>query len=409
MTYIKRAIENTFLQYSREFGVVLLTGARQCGKTTMLRHLASLEDTPRTYVSLDDLNLRNMAKNDPKGFLQIYPPPVLIDEVQYAPELFPYIKIHVDEHQTSGDFWLTGSQIFKMMDGVQESLAGRVGLLQMTPLSHSEILGVVSTPFILDFPSLIARCKNIPAITLPEIYETIFRGGMPAMAAGKHESTNSIYSGYISTYIERDIRGLSGNIDVLKFYNFITAAASMIGQVLNFKTLADAADISIPVAKDWLNILEKLGLIFYLPPYSNNFLKRSISKPKMYFYDCGLVAHLTMWGSSTTLMNGALNCSILENFVISEIVKSYLNAGLRPRIYYYRDKDAKEIDVVLEADGTLYPMEIKKTATPDKRLISVFNVLDKSGMQRGKGAVICSTDRLATFDSDNFIIPVSCI
>lgn len=406
MNYIKRAMEDTFIRLSREFPAILLTGPRQVGKTTMLQKLASDENAGREYVTLDDLTERQMAKNDPKMFLQIHKPPVFIDEVQYAPELFTYIKIHIDQHHRAGDFWLTGSQVFKLMEGVQESLAGRVCLLHMSTISQAEIYGVQTTPFTLDLDQLTHRINERSPVDTPALYDRIFRGGMPALISGQYSDYRAVYSSYISTYIDRDVREISGTIDSLKFMDFITASASLCGQMLNYNTLAETAGINQITVKSWLGILEKLGIIFYLHPYSNNMLKRMVTKPKLYFYDCGLVSYLTKWSNGSTLMNGAMSGAILENFTVSEIVKSYQNSGRDAFIYYYRDKDTKEIDILIEDSGKLFPMEIKKTATPQSQLTRVFKVIDKTTLERGTGAVLCTTDKLSAFDSQNLIVPV---
>lgn len=406
MAYINRAMEATFKRMAQEFSVVLLTGPRQVGKTTMLKRLAEAEGVNREYVTLDDITEREMAKNDPKLFLQLHKPPVFIDEVQYAPELFPYIKIYVDEHQQAGDFWLTGSQIFKLMDGVQESLAGRVCLLHMSPLSQAEACGCTSEPFTVDFERLLMRSKAVSPASIQAVFERIWRGGMPAIVSGVKKEQAAVYSSYISTYIDRDVKEIADRVDSFKFLNFVTVVAALTSQMVNYKTIADAVEISVPTVKNWLNILERLGIIFYLHPYSNNLLKRMVTKPKLYFYDSGLVAYLTKWTDSETLMNGAMSGAILENFVVSEIVKSYQNAGLEPFIYYYRDKDNKEIDIVLERNGTLYPLEVKKTMMPDKRWTNVFGVLDKTSLKRGTGGILCLSDKFTAFDRDNLIIPV---
>lgn len=406
MRYIRRAMEHTFLRLSNEFPALLLTGPRQVGKTTMLQRLAEEENKNREYVTLDDLTEREMAKNDPKMFLQIHKPPVFIDEVQYAPELFTYIKIHVDQNHHPGDFWLTGSQVFKLMDGVSESLAGRVCLLQMSPMSQSEACGAVTEPCEVNFDKLALRVRERKAVDAPEIYRRIWNGGMPALLSGHNSDHRAVYSSYISTYIDRDVKEISGAIDSLKFMSFITAAAALTGQMLSYKAIAEAAGVDVISAKSWLGILERLGIIFYLHPYSNNMLKRMVTKPKLYFYDSGLAAYLTKWSDSDTLMNGAMSGAILENFAVSEIIKSYQNCGVEPYIYYYRDKDTREIDVLMERDGKLFPIEIKKTAMPDNRLTRVFSVIDKAALARGTGAVLCTTDRLSAFDSQNLIVPV---
>ena len=406
MEYISRHLENRILEISRSYAAILLTGPRQSGKTTMLRRLAEKENAGRGYVTLDDLNERDMAKNDPKMFLQLHKPPVLIDEVQYAPELFTYIKIYIDEHHNPGDFWMTGSQIFRLMRGVQESLAGRVALLHMSPLSQREIMGVPCVPFDTDFDRLLAEKEQLPAVTAPELFERLWLGSMPGIVSRQYPDRNVFYSSYLSTYVERDVRDLSGSVDALKFTRFITAVAARASQLLNYNALAEDADIDIQTAKAWINILETLGIIFLLHPYSNNVLKRTIKTPKVYFYDTGLVCYLTRWSSPEVAESGAMSGALLENYTVSEIMKSYQNAGREPYLYFYRDRDAKEIDVILEGDGKLCPLEIKKTATPDKRLTRVFGVIDKAPLQRGTGAILCMADRFSAFDRENLIVPI---
>lgn len=406
MEYINRHMEKQVLELSKSYPAILVTGPRQAGKTTMLRSLAKNENIGREYVTLDDLTTRDMAKNDPALFLQLHKPPVLIDEVQYAPELFTYIKIYVDEHHNPGDFWMTGSQIFRLMRGVQESLAGRVALLHMSPMSQREITGAPCVPFTANFDQLLAESKNIAPVATPELFERIWMGCMPGLVSGRYTDRNIYYSSYLSTYVERDVRELSGNIDALKFNRFVIAVAARTSQLLNYKALADDADIDMPTAKAWVNILETLGIIFLLHPYSNNVLKRTIKTPKVYFYDTGLVCYLTKWSSPEVAESGAMSGALLENFAVSEIMKSYQNAGREPYLYFYRDRDAKEIDVIMEGDGKLCPLEIKKTATPDKRLTRVFGVIDKSPLQLGTGAVLCMSEQFSAFDRDNLIVPI---
>ena len=404
MNYISSNLEKVVLEVTKEYPVVLVTGPRQVGKTTMLQKL--MEGTERSYVSLDDLNERNIAKNDPELFLQLHKPPVLIDEVQYAPELFTYIKIHVDKNHMPGGFWLTGSQVFKLMSGVQESLAGRVAVLSLTSLSQAEICGGKMEPFTIDLEALSARSKERKQADTRDIFEQIFRGSMPVIVSGQNSNSHIFYSSYLTTYVERDVKELSDAIDSLKFLRFITAVAARSGQLLNVADIVRDADINQKQAKDWLGILETLGIIFYLHPYSNNLLKRLVKTPKMYFYDTGLVCYLTRWSSAETLESGAMNGAILENFVVAEIRKTYLNSGKEPMMYYYRDKDAKEIDIVLEHDGILNPIEVKKTSNPGSELIKVFNLLDRASTPRSKGAVICMKPELSAIDRENYIVPV---
>lgn len=406
MDYISRHMESKIMELSKSYSAILLTGPRQAGKTTMLRSIAEKENIGREYVSLDDLNTRDMARNDPALFLQLHKPPVLIDEVQYAPELFTYIKIHIDEHREPGAFWMTGSQIFRLMQGVRESLAGRVALLHMSPLSQREIIGAPCVPFSTDLNTLMNESRSIQPVITPEMYKRIWTGSMPGIVSGQYADRNIYYSSYLSTYIERDVRDISGSVDALKFNRFVTAVAARTSQLLNYKALADDSDIDEITAKTWVNILETLGIIFLLHPYSNNVLKRTIKTPKVYFYDTGLVCYLTKWSSPEVVESGAMSGALLENFAVSEIMKSYQNAGLEPYIYFYRDRDTKEIDVIMEGDGQLFPLEIKKTASPDKRIIKTFGVINKAPLKIGTGAVLCMADKLGAFDRENLIVPI---
>ena len=404
MPYLKRSLEKVVLQVSKEYPVVLISGPRQVGKTTMLKKL--MEGTDRNYVTLDDLQERALAKNDPEMFLQLHKPPILIDEVQYAPELFSMIKLIVDKEHRKGDFWLTGSQIFDLMKGVQESLAGRVAVLSLSSLSQTEIYGGEDRPFQIEIEHLMKRKEGRTSADLQEIFRRIFQGSMPAIVSNEVSNNSIFYGSYLSTYIERDVRNLSDSIDSLKFLRFLTAVAARCSQMLNVNEIARDADINLKQAKDWMGILETLGIIFYLHPFSNNMLKRLVKTPKYYFYDTGLVAYLTKWSSPETLENGAMNGAILENYVVSEIRKSYLNSGKAPFMYYYRDKDAREIDIVLEQNGELNPIEIKKSANPAPEILRSFSVLEKTGLKRGKGAVICMKMELSAFNQENFIVPV---
>ena len=408
MRYIMRDLQDVFLQVSKQFKVVLVTGPRQVGKTTMMKRL--MEGTNRKYVSLDDVALRDLAKNDPKAFVDTYTPPVFIDEVQYAPELFTYVKIQVDNRQQVGDYWMSGSQVFRLMRGISESLAGRVGLLDLFPLSQNEIYNKKKClPLSMCFDSLKQRAEGIPKASPLDIFERIYNGGMPQIIAEGTDSRDRFYESYVRTYLERDVRDLSGSIDVLKFYRFMVAVAARTAQLVNFKSIADDADIDQVTVKGWLNILEAMGLIFYLHPFSNNLLKRNLKSPKLYFYDCGLAAYLTRWNGIEALMNGAQSGALLENFVISEVAKGYHNSGRTPRLNYFRDKDNKEIDLLWEENGYLYPLEIKKTSSPDIRMTKVFRLLEKSGKILGSGGIACLYDDFLPLSKDNYVVPIGCV
>lgn len=408
--YITRHMEKPVMELNREYPVLLITGPRQVGKTTMLEQLIKKEGRGRTKVTLDDLTIRELAKTDPKMFFQLYQPPLLIDEVQYAPELFPYIKIMVDDRHQTGDFWLTGSQLFKMMEGVQESLAGRVAMLHLSSLAQSEIMGQsAGEPFSLELPLLSNRQKMRTILRTPEIFQRIYQGGMPALVSGAYTNSSIFYSSYIDTYMERDVRRLSNDLDSLKFLRFLRSTAARTAQQVNYKGIADDAEIDQTTVKNWLHVMETLGIIFLLEPYSNNVLKRTVSTPKLYFYDSGLVCYLTRWSSPETAMEGAMNGALLENYVVAEIIKTYQNAGQEPFLYYYRDKDAREIDLILERDGKLFPIEIKKMAAPPRKLTKVFDLIDKSPLQRGTSAILCMADQLGAFDKENLIVPISLI
>ncbi|MCD8149736.1 MAG: ATP-binding protein [Clostridiales bacterium] len=404
MNYIKRDIENKILSLSHEYACLLITGPRQVGKTTVLRQLMSPE---RNYVTLDDMEERKLAKNDPALFLQMHDLPVLIDEVQYAPELFSYIKIAIDNGVSPGSFWLTGSQSFRMMELAQESLAGRTALLHMPGLSQHEIYGSGDNiPFSVNLNDLKTRKSTGAPANLAGIYQRIWNGVLPGYISGKYSDRNVFYSSYLQTYIDRDVSDLMALTDKLLFQDFIRAAACRIGQMLNIHDIARDVGVSDDTAKRWLQVLEKSDIIYYLRPYSNNLLKRTVKTPKLYFFDTGLVAYLTRYSSPDILQNGAISGAILENYVVSEIMKSYQNNALDCLLWYYRDKSSNEIDMVIESDGQLHPLEIKRSVNPGSELIKTFSLLDKGAVPRGAGAVLCMRPELSAINSENYIIPI---
>ena len=404
MPYIKRDMEEKILSLSREYPCLLITGPRQVGKTTVLRQLMTPD---RNYVTLDDLEERRLAKEDPALFLQLHDLPLFIDEVQYAPELFSYIKIAIDNGAAPGSFWLTGSQAFRMMGLAQESLAGRTAILHMPSLSQHEIYGTgTSLPFTVDLAALTVRRTTGSPVTLEGIYQRIWRGSLPGYVSGKFTDRNVFYSSYLQTYIERDVSELVAVTDKLVFQDFIRAAACRAGQMLNVHDIAQDVGVSDDTAKRWLQVLEKSDIIFYLRPYSNNLLKRTVKTPKLYFFDTGLVAYLTRYSSPEILQNGAINGAILENYVVAEILKTYHNAGQECLLWYYRDKSSNEIDLVLESDGQLHPLEVKRSVNPGSELIGAFSLLDKGSVPRGTGAVLCMRQELSAINRENFIVPI---
>ena len=404
MKYINRDIESVVLEVSQSYSAILITGPRQAGKTTMLRHLM---DDNRNYVTLDDLEARKMAQNDPELFLSIYPPPVLIDEVQYAPQLFSYVKISVDKGAKPGAFWMTGSQAFRLMELAQESLAGRVAILHMSSLSQHEIYGNGQhMPLEISIEKLRERAGNGRKTDVNGMYERIWKGSMPGMISGKYPNRDIFYSSYLQSYIQRDIGDLADRINALQFADFVRAAACRTGQILNIHDIASDVGTTDDTAKRWLRLMEKSDIIFFLRPYSNNLLKRTIKTPKMYFFDTGLVAYLTKYSSSEILMNGAINGAILENYTVAETIKSYTNNGMECLIYYYRDKESKEIDMVIESNGELHPFEIKKSSSPGTELVSSFKVLDSGSVPRGTGAILCMKEEFSAIDRKTLIVPI---
>lgn len=404
MAYIKRDIEEKILALSREYACILITGPRQVGKTTVLRQLM---DDDRAYVTLDDLEERSLAKRDPAMFLQLHTTPIMIDEVQYAPELFSYLKIEIDKGAKPGTYWLTGSQAFKLMTLAQESLAGRVAILHMPSLSQHELYGSGKcVPFTLDLDALKQREKTNAPADVAQIYQRIWKGSMPGLASGKFSDRDVFYSSYLQSYIDRDVKDQVQLADPLQFRDFVRAAACRAGQMLNVHDIAQDVGVSDDTAKRWLQVLEKSDIIFYLRPYSNNLLKRTVKTPKLYFFDTGLVAYLTRYSTPEILACGAMNGAILENFVVAELLKSYHNNAKECLLWYYRDSNSNEIDMVMESDGMLHPLEIKRSVNPGSELIAAFKLLDKASLPRGSGAVLCMRPRLSAINSDHYILPI---
>lgn len=408
MQYIERTLERKFLHMSSFFKAVLVTGARQVGKTTMLKHLA--EGQNRTYVTLDNSMARMLAQSDPVLFFQTYKPPVIIDEVQNAPELFGQIKIMCDESEETGRFWLTGSQQFHMMKHVRETLAGRIGVLELYGLSRSEIEGVHFDDT-LDFslPCLLERQKQVKKNDIVDTFESIWKGGMPQVLLADAEQRQEYYHSYVDTYLMRDVADAGGITDTVRFRKFLNACAALTAEQVNYKTLSEAAEISQPTAKEWLRVLQGLGIIYLLQPFYNNELKRLTKTPKLYFCDTGLCAYLSMWLTRDTLMSGAAGGHYFENYVVMELLKHYAYAKSKANLTYYRDANAKEIDVFVEEDHRIHPLEIKKSANPDRREVKKYELIDKTTLERGCGGIVCMCEEVVPIDDRNCFIPCNLI
>lgn len=408
MEYIPRDLERKFLKLNDFFKAILVTGARQVGKTTMLKHLAA--GTNRTYVSLDNAMARALAKNDPVLFFQTYKPPVLIDEVQKAPELFEQIKIICDETDEKGLIWLTGSQQYGTMKNVRETLTGRIAILELYSLSQKEKSGLVFDCE-LDFSlaSLQARQRSAPKNDVKKVFYHIWEGGMPQVCGVDDEIRGEYFNSYIDTYLMRDVAEAGGIVDAVRFRKFLLCCAALVSEPVNYSALAESAGISQPTAKEWLRMLEGLHIVYLLHPYSNNALKRLTKTPKLYFCDTGLCAHLSMWLTPDVLREGAASGHFYENYVVMELVKNYAYAKNKANLTYYRDANTKEIDVFVEENNVIHPLEIKKSATPDRREVKKYAVLDKVELERGNGGIVCMCEEPIPIDDKNCFIPSNLI
>ena len=408
MAYITRELERKFMKLNGFFKAVLVTGARQVGKTTMLKHLC--EGTDRNYVSLDNIMARELAQTDPVLFFQTYKPPILIDEVQKAPELFEQIKIMCDESDEKGLFWLTGSQQYKMMKKIRDTLAGRIGILNLYSMSQREKNNIVfDTALDFSLEALQARQKQVPKNDVEKVFHHIWEGGMPQVLGVDDELRMEYYSSYVDTYLMRDVAEEGGITDAVKFTRFLRACAALAAEQVNYAALAENTDISEPTAKEWLNLLQGMGIVYLLEPYANSELKRLTKTPKLYFCDTGLCAYLSMWLTPQQLMNGAASGHYYENYVVMEFVKNYGYSSVKSNITYYRDANAKEIDLFVEENLVIHPLEIKKSANPNRREVRKFTFLDKTSLKRGKGGIICMCEEPIPIDDMNCFIPSNLI
>jgi len=406
--YLSRTLEQFAQSASQQFPALLVTGARQVGKTTFLRHLSGEE---RAYVTLDDPLVLDLARRDPALFLQRFRPPLLIDEIQYAPQLLPYIKMEVDRERRPGAFWLTGSQQFHLMRGVSESLAGRVAVINLLGFSRRELIGQsqASGPFLPVPAEIEARSRSGGRLALRDLYHLIWRGSFPAIALDERMDRDLFFSSYLQTYLQRDVRDLARVGDEMAFLRFLRIAAARTGQLLNLSEFARDADIAVNTAKTWLSILQASGIIYLLEPYHTNLSKRLLKRPKLYFLDTGLCAYVTEWSSPETLEAGAMSGAILETWILSELLKSYWHNGRRAPFFYYRDKDKKEIDLLIVQDEQVYPLEFKKTASPSPADIRQFSALARLRIPVGAGGVICLTEQSLPLSQSVVSIPVAAL
>lgn len=370
--YIPRHLHKTLKTLMQQFPAVLVTGPRQVGKSTLLQHTAK----DYAYASFDDPLLLAQAKEEPRLFLLNHPEKVILDEVQYAPELFSLLKLAIDKQQRNGMFLLSGSQAFELMQNVSESLAGRIAILKLSGLSLREIQ---KNPFDLPFipsASYIQQREKSP-LKVDPIWQIIHQGYMPRLYQ-QETDWYAYYSSYVATYIERDVRHIANINNSLEFTRFMVAIAARSGELLNYNKVAQDVGVSVDTIKRWVNILQTSGIVYLLQPYANNHLKRAIKTPKIYMLDTGLMAWLTKWLTPETIQQGAKSGQFFETFVVSEIIKSFYHQGKEPPLYFYRDNDQKEIDLIIEDGQTLYPVEIKQTASPNKSMAKAFNTLRNS-------------------------------
>lgn len=405
---IKRHIEKVIKNDAKFFSAILLTGARQVGKTTLLENIC--ENIEK--VSLDQKVALNEARNDSLTFLNKHMPPVFIDEIQYAPNLFIDLKNKIDTVKKKGMYYITGSQSFKLMKNVSDSLAGRIAIFELYGLSLREKLNVsFDNAFLPDDKYISSRSKDNIKLTYNEVWDEIYRGSFPEIFVSKDFPRDRFFESYINTYIERDVREITNIGSELKFYNFLVSVAARSGNLLNVSELARDNNISIPTCENWLSILRASNIIYLLQPYSKNITKRIIKSPKIYFLDTGLLCFLTAWSSRDTIERSAISGNVFETFVIAEILKTYVNSGANTNnLYFYRDSNDNEIDLLIEKDNTLYPIEIKKSSEPSSKYISQFKYIDMiEGVNRGNGVLICTYDKIDKMTENDFVVPVSYI
>ena len=398
--YKKRTLSPYLLRISGKFKVLFVNGPRQAGKTTLLKNT---KEGSRKYVSLDNPQDLLKAKTDPKGFLDMYAPPCIIDEIQYAPELFPYIKLIADNTEKRGLIWLTGSQQYNLMQGITESLAGRIAIIDMYGFSVYERdgIGERQMPFLPSpAPQSILRKRNFA-----ETFKIIWQGAFPDVVGADPEHWEAFYDSYVRTYLERDVRQKINIGNEVKFITFLKVVAARTGQELNLADIARNVDIDPKTAEKWLSVLKTSGLVYLLQPYFKNITKRLTKHPKLYFMDTGLASYLAGWTTPKSLETGISSGAFFETFVITEIIKSYCHNGKNPQLSFYRDSDRNEIDLLIYQNGKYYPIEIKKHGTPGMQDIKAFKTF--GGKEPlGYGCEICLTRDLQALSTNAIAMSV---
>ncbi len=419
MKYISRTIEEKLISMIDKYQVIMITGPRQVGKSTLLNYISRKLDRKINRVTLDDLILRNQAQDDPELFLRTHETPLIIDEFQRAPELLSYIKMIVDNDNEKiifGEkekietlYFLTGSQIFETMEEISESLAGRVGILDLYGLSEREIEGKESNLFIPEINDIKKRKRTEYKSTI-ELYKKIYKGSYPELYTSDKE-IEQYYSDYFRTYIEKDIRKLINIKDENKFIKFVSSLAARTGQEFIATSVASEVGIDDKTVNSWLSILKNTGIIYMLQPYMNNSVGRAVKREKIYFTDTGLACYLAGYVDYVTLEKSAYSGAIFETYVVDEIIKSFVNCGkdARKHLYYYRDNNQKEIDLLINYNNVIYPIEIKKSANPGKDAIKNFDVVNNFEPQKGNGIVLCMTKNIIAYDDDNYLVPIEYI
>jgi predicted AAA+ superfamily ATPase len=403
MNYIDRHISEVLKSVGKTFAVVLVSGARQTGKSTLLRHC--LNDV--TAFDLDDIEVYDALRSAPVDFFKYNNPPLILDEVQKAPHLFTHLKSLVDAQGQKGRYFLSGSDQFALMEQVSESLSGRVGILALQGLSLREKSGCVDRmPFIPTDEYLLAAKASRKSNPL-DIWSEIQRGDKPELFANPAIPWDVYYGSYVTAYLERDVRRIINISDLGRFQQFMRMVAARSATILNYAALAHDLGISEPTAKKWLGVLQATNIVYLLKPYYNNLGKRETKSPKVHFLDTGLAAYLARWTSPDALRSGAMSGNFFESFVIGEVLKSFQNAGiLEPPLYFYRDRDKNEIDLLIEHNGVLYPLEIKQSSTPGSAAASAFKVLlRQQTVKIAKGCVVCPTDKLLPLSEQAVLVP----